>query len=33
MKTGNIYGVGIDKIKEGYKDNSIVHAVLKIKKH
>ncbi|MGB4439122.1 MAG: hypothetical protein WBJ13_07850, partial [Sedimentibacter sp.] len=29
MKTGNVYGVGIDEIKEGYKDNSIVHAVFK----
>lgn len=27
MKTGNVYGVGIDDIKVGYKDNSIVHAV------
>ena len=27
MKTGNMFNVGIDKVHESYKDNSIVHAV------
>lgn len=27
MKTGNIFNAGLEKIQEGYKDNSIVHAV------
>ncbi|HNR03217.1 MAG: hypothetical protein PHI04_00060 [Clostridiaceae bacterium] len=27
MKTGNAYNVGVDKVHESYKDNSIVHAV------
>lgn len=27
MKTGNQFGVGIPAIQEGYRDNSIVHAV------
>ncbi|MCL5272472.1 MAG: hypothetical protein ACOY35_01810 [Bacillota bacterium] len=27
MKTGNEYAVGLDAIREGFRDNSIVHAV------
>lgn len=27
MKTGNQFSVGMDEIKKGYRDNSIVHAV------
>ncbi|WP_352419496.1 hypothetical protein [Proteiniborus sp.] len=32
MKTGNVYGVGLEEIQKGYKDNSIVHAVFKDQK-
>lgn len=27
MKTGNVFGVGLESIQENYQDNSIVHAV------
>ena len=27
MKTGNVYGVGLEEIQNNYQDNSIVHAV------